>query len=80
MGLTGWPNPGSSASTRVRVTSVATRRLRARRARTASSAFMISKPMVACACAPHQSSGTEGTTEAAISFFTSRLPICGPLP
>ena len=38
------------------------------------------KPMVAWVCAPHQSSGTGGTTVAASSFFTSRLPTCGPLP
>ena len=35
---------------------------------------------MACVCAPHQSSGTGGTTSAASSFFTSRLPTCGPLP
>ena len=37
-------------------------------------------PSVAWVCAPHQSSGTGGTTAAASSFFTSRLPTCGPLP
>src|SRR5262249_11490571 len=37
-------------------------------------------PMVPCVCAPHQSSGTGGTTAAASSFLTSRLPTCGPLP
>ena len=36
--------------------------------------------MVPCVCAPHQSSGTGGTTEAASSFFTNRLPTWGPLP
>ena len=36
--------------------------------------------MVAWVWAPHQSSGTGGTTCAASSFFTSRLPTCGPLP
>ena len=36
--------------------------------------------MVPWVCAPHQSNGTGGTTEAAISFLTSRLPTCGPLP
>ena len=38
------------------------------------------KPSVPCVWAPHQSSGTGGTTAAATSFFTSRLPTCGPLP
>ena len=36
--------------------------------------------MVACVWAPHQSSGTGGTTCAASSFLTSRLPTWGPLP
>ena len=36
--------------------------------------------MVACVCATFQSSGTGGTTCAAISFLTSRLPTWGPLP
>ena len=36
--------------------------------------------MVPWVCAPHQSSGTGGTTCAASSFLTSRLPTCGPLP
>ena len=38
------------------------------------------KPSVPWVCAPHQSSGTGGTTWAASSFLTSRLPTCGPLP
>ena len=38
------------------------------------------KPIVAWVWAPHQSSGTGGTTCAASSFLTSRLPTCGPLP
>ena len=55
--------------------------LRRRGARSASSsAFISTKPSVAWVCAPHQSSGTGGTTDAAISFFTSRLPTWGPLP
>ena len=37
-------------------------------------------PMVPCVWAPHQSSGTGGTTWAASSFLTSRLPTWGPLP
>ncbi len=36
--------------------------------------------MVAWVCATHQSRVTGGTTSAASSFFTSRLPTCGPLP
>src|SRR3712207_1687573 len=36
--------------------------------------------MVAWVWATHQSSGTGGTSCAAISFLTSRLPTCGPLP
>ena len=36
--------------------------------------------MVACVWATHQSSGTGGTTCAASSFLTSRLPTWGPLP
>ena len=35
--------------------------------------------MVAWVCATFQSSGTGGTTCAAISFLTSRLPTCGPV-
>ena len=46
----------------------------------ASSAFISTKPSVAWVCAPHQSSGTGGTTAAASSFLTSRLPTWGPLP
>ena len=80
IGLVGLVNPGSSASTRVRVTSVAVRRSSPRVASAASSAFIRTKPSVACVCAPHQSSGTGGTTAAASSFLTSRLPTCGPLP
>ena len=38
------------------------------------------KPSVPWVWAPHQSSGTGGTTWAASSFLTSRLPTCGPLP
>ena len=41
---------------------------------------MMRKPIVPCVCAPHQSSGTGGTTAAASSFLTSRLPTWGPLP
>ena len=36
--------------------------------------------MVAWVWATFQSSGTGGTTCAASSFLTSRLPTCGPLP
>ena len=50
------------------------------RARASSSAFIRTNPRVACVWAPHQSSGTGGTTLAATSFFTSRLPTWGPLP
>ena len=55
--------PSSSASTSVRVTTAALRRSTptGRRAR-ASSASISTKPSVACVCAPHQSSGTGGTT------------------
>ena len=38
------------------------------------------KPIVAWVWAPHQSRDTGGTTAAASSFLTSRLPTCGPLP
>ena len=38
------------------------------------------KPSVPWVCAPHQSSGTGGTTWAASSFLTRMLPTCGPLP
>ena len=34
---------------------------------------------MACVCAPHQSSGTGGTTPAASSFLTSRLPDLRPV-
>src|SRR6266508_1984075 len=77
MGLVGAWKPGSAASTRVRVTSAATGR---RPASVRSSALHRTKPMVPWVCAPHQSSGTGGTTVAASSFFTRMLPTCGPLP
>src|SRR3954469_25131823 len=48
--------------------------------RAGSRASIRTKPKVACVWAPHQSSGTGGTTAAASSFFTSRLPTWGPLP
>ena len=76
----GWVNPGSWASTRVRVTSAAHRRSTPRAASDHSSVSRMVKPMVACVWAPHQSSGTGGTTCAASSFLTSRLPTWGPLP
>ena len=50
------------------------------RASAASSSSASVKPMVACVWATHQSSGTGGTTSAASSFLTSRLPTWGPLP
>ena len=62
------------------MTTVAQRRSMPRRARAASSASISTKPSVAWVWAPHQSSGTGGTTAAASSFFTSRLPTWGPLP
>src|SRR3954451_528780 len=80
---TGFENsrkPGSSASTSVRVTRPAVRWGRPRAARAASSSSASVKAMVAWVCATHQSSGTGGTTWAASSFFTSRLPTWGPLP
>ena len=80
IGLVGRVNPGSSASTSVRVTTVAVRPVAPRASRAASRAFISTKPRVACVWAPHQSSGTGGTTAAASSFLTSRLPTCGPLP
>ena len=46
----------------------------------ASSSSARVKPIVAWVCATFQSSGTGGTTCAAISFLTSRLPTWGPLP
>lgn len=73
-------NPGSEASTSVRVTTVDTGRAAPRAARARSSAFMIITPTVAWVCAPHQSSGTGGTTPAASWFLISRLPTCGPFP
>ena len=45
-----------------------------------SKEFSRTNPIVPCVWAPHQSSGTGGTTEAAISFLTSRFPTWGPLP
>ena len=80
IGLVGVVKPGSSASTRVRVTSAAVRRDVPRSRSASSRAFISTKPSVAWVCAPHQSSGTGGTTAAASSFLTSRLPTCGPLP
>ena len=68
------------ASTSARVTTVADRRSTPRRSSDASSASISTMPSVAWVCAPHQSSGTGGTTAAASSFLTSRLPTCGPLP
>ncbi len=41
---------------------------------------MITMPMVAWVCAPHQSSGTGGTTPAASWFLMSRWPTWGPVP
>ena len=58
----GWAKPGSSPSTRVRVTSVADRRSTPRSASAWSSASRMRKPIVPWVCAPHQSSGTGGTT------------------
>ena len=80
IGLVGVWKPGSSASTSARVTSAAVRRSSPRSASADSSAFIRTKPSVAWVCAPHQSSGTGGTTAAASSFLTSRLPTWGPLP
>ena len=80
MGLVGFVKPGSSRSTSARVTTVADRRSTPRRSSDASSASISTMPSVAWVCAPHQSSGTGGTTAAASSFLTSRLPTCGPLP
>ncbi len=80
IGLVGVVNPLSSAFTSARVTTVAVRRSMPRSASSASSAFMSTNPSVAWVCAPHQSSGTGGTTAAAISFLTSRFPTWGPLP
>ena len=80
IGLVGRVSPGSSAATRVRVTTVALGRRSPRAASSLSSAFISVKPSVAWVCAPHQSSGTGGTTAAASSFFTRRLPTCGPFP
>ncbi len=74
MGLVGRAQQGSSRSTRVRVTRAAVGVVRPRSARAASRAFTSTKPSVAWVCAPHQSSGTGGTTLAASSFLTSRLP------
>ena len=53
---------------------------RPRRASAGSRASRMVNPIVPCVWAPHQSSGTGGTTWAATSFLTSRLPTCGPLP
>ena len=80
IGLVGLVKPGSSSETSARVTSAAVRRSTPRRASSASSASISTNPSVAWVCAPHQSSGTGGTTAAASSFLTSRLPTCGPLP
>ncbi len=80
IGLVGVVKPSSSASTSVRVTTAALRRSTDRSASSRSRASISTKPSVACVCAPHQSSGTGGTTPAASSFFTRRLPTWGPLP
>ncbi len=80
IGLVGLVKPGSSMLTSARVTSAAVRRSTPRRASSASRASIRTNPSVAWVCAPHQSSGTGGTTAAASSFFTSRLPTWGPLP
>ena len=79
-GLVGRAKPGSSSSTRVRVTMAATGRDAPTAARLRSSALRMVKPIVAWVWAPHQSRDTGGTTAAASSFLTSRLPTCGPLP
>src|SRR6478736_5426019 len=71
---------GSSASTRVRVMIAATGRSTWRAARAPSRVSSSVKPIVPCVWAPHQSSGTGGTTCAASSFLTRRLPTWGPLP
>ena len=80
IGLVGLAKPGSCGSTRVRVTTVAQRFSMPRSASAASRAFISTNPRVAWVWAPHQSNGTGGTTAAASSFLTSRLPTCGPLP
>ncbi len=80
IGLVGWANAGSSSATRVRVTTAAVRRWTPRCCSAWSRAFIKMKPSVAWVWAPHQSSGTGGTTAAASSFFTRRLPTWGPLP
>ena len=80
IGLVGVVKPSSSASTSARVTRAALRRSIERAASSRSRASIRTKPSVACVCAPHQSSGTGGTTPAASSFLTRRLPTWGPLP
>ena len=80
IGLVGRVKPGSSAATRVRVISAAEGRWPPRTRSASSRALTSTLPRVAWVCAPHQSSGTGGTTAAASSFLTSRLPTCGPLP
>lgn len=75
-----WVKAGSAASTSVRVTITDTGRAAPRAASARSSAFMMSTPMVPWVCAPHQSSGTGGTTCAASWFLIRRLPTWGPLP
>src|SRR5829696_3821342 len=79
-GFVGSRKPGSSASTSVRVTRPAVRWGRPRASSAASSSSARVKAIVAWVCATFQSSGTGGTTWAAISFLTSRLPTWGPLP
>jgi hypothetical protein len=78
--LVGARKSGSSASTRVRVTSAAIGLSMPRAASDRDTALSSIAPIVPWVCAPHQSSGTGGTTAAASSFLTSRLPTCGPLP
>jgi hypothetical protein len=79
-GLLGSRKPGSLVLTRVRVTTPTVRRSTPRATSAASSSSARGKAIVACVCATHQSSGTGGTTCAASSFLTSRLPTWGPLP
>ncbi|MFC7649791.1 hypothetical protein ACFQX6_62690 [Streptosporangium lutulentum] len=69
--MTGSWKAGSPGSTSVRVTTTTAR---------PSSALRMSVPIVAWVWAPHQSSGTGGTTSAEIWFFRTRLPTWGPLP
>ena len=80
-GLVGSRKPGSSPSTSVRVTRPAVRCGQPaggqRRVQLVGEGEARWSPGSA---RTHQSSGTGGTTCAASSFLTSRLPTCGPLP